>query len=70
MVGRPRAGGRLGGSRVEAGRDARFGAAMLVLGLGAAEPVSIADESPLRAALPDWLGSLEALGAQFSRRLP
>jgi hypothetical protein len=55
---------------VEAGRDARFGAAMLVLGLGAAEPVSIADESPLRAALPDWLGSLEALGAQFSRRLP
>jgi 3-phosphoshikimate 1-carboxyvinyltransferase len=70
VVGRPRAGHRLGGSMVEAGRDPLFAAAMLVFGLGAAEPVSIADATPLRAALPDLLGSLTALGAHFVRRSP
>jgi 3-phosphoshikimate 1-carboxyvinyltransferase len=70
VVGRPRAGGRLGGSMVEAGRDPLFAAAMLVFGLGAAEPVSIADDTPLRTALPDFLGSFAALGAHFIRRSP
>jgi 3-phosphoshikimate 1-carboxyvinyltransferase len=69
-VGRPRPGTRLGGSTVEAGRDSRLAAAMLVFGLAAAERVTLADDTRMRLAFPEFVGSLEALGAQFYRRSP
>ena len=64
-VGRPSAGGRLGGGTVSTGGDPLLAAAFTVFGLAAAEQVTIDDDSRMEAAYPGLVRRFEALGAEF-----
>jgi len=64
-VGRPTAGGRLGGGTVATGGDPLLAAVFTVFGLAAVEQVAIDDDLRMEAAYPGLMRQFEALGAEF-----
>jgi 3-phosphoshikimate 1-carboxyvinyltransferase len=64
-VGRPPAGGRLGGGTVSTGGDPLLAAAFTVFGLAAVDQVTVDDDTRMEAAYPGLTRQFETLGAEF-----
>ena len=59
-----------GGGLVSTFLDHRIAMAFLVMGLAAANPVSVDDASMIATSFPDFQGFMERFGAQFDSGRP
>jgi 3-phosphoshikimate 1-carboxyvinyltransferase len=63
-------GNRIGGGKVATHLDHRIAMSFLVLGLAAAEPVTVDDPATIATSFPEFIGLMGGLGAAFERARP